>query len=150
MLTRLDVLREGLKEYVEDIHKTIMPIEMSMYEVYGAIAELQDLPFIRLTLNGIGDYSKDEVNRMSLLVENLEMTRSSLGEKWYKNPWQGITISRLGNVQKEELKEKMSTLQWILSQVPNTCIIEGKIFLKYVVWIISMHTIKPFLCWIDA
>ena len=106
-LTRLDVLRDGLKCYVEDIHKTIMPIEMSLYEVYGAIAELQDLPFVRLTLDGIGDYSKDEVNRMGLLVENLEMTRGSLGEKWYKNPWQGITISRLGNVQKEELKEKM-------------------------------------------
>ena len=83
-LTRLDVLRDGLKCYVEDIHKTIMPIEMSLYEVYGAIAELQDLPFVRLTLDGIGDYSKDEVNRMGLLVENLEMTRGSLGEKWYK------------------------------------------------------------------
>ena len=125
-LTRLDVLRDGLKCYVEDIHKTIMPIEMSLYEVYGAIAELQDLPFVRLTLDGIGDYSKDEVNRMGLLVENLEMTRGSLGEKWYKNPWQGITISRLGNVQKEELKEKMSTLQWILSRVPNTCVVEGE------------------------
>lgn len=125
-LTRLDVLKSDLKGYVEDIHKTIMPIEMSLYEVYGAIAELQDLPFVRLALDGIGDYSKDEVNRMALLVENLEMTRGSLGEKWYKNPWQGITISRLGNVQKEELKEKMSTLQWILSRVPNACIVEGK------------------------
>lgn len=128
-LTRLDVLRDELRGYVEDIHKTIMPIEMSLYEVYGAISELQDMPFIRLTLECIGDYSKDEVNRMGLLVENLEMTRNSLGSKWYKNPWQGIIISRLDNVKKKELNEKMNTIQWLLNRVPNFSVIQNKTIL---------------------
>lgn len=129
-LTRLDVLRDGLRGYVEDIHKTIMPLEMSLYEVYGAIAELQELPFVRLTLDGIDDYSKDQVNRMALLIENLEMTRGALGSKWYKNPWQGIIISRLGNVQKEELSEKMSSIEWILNKVPGIAVIEDENILQ--------------------
>lgn len=129
-LTRLDVLRDGLRGYVEDIHKTLMPLEMSIYEVYGAIAELQELPFVRLALDGISDYSKDQVNRMTLLVENLEMTRGALGSKWYKNPWQGITISRLGNVQKKELSEKMSTIEWVLNRVPSIVVVDDKNILQ--------------------
>ena len=118
-LTRLDVLRESLKGYVEDIHKVIMPLEMSLYEVYGAILEIQELPDIKVSLAGIGDYSRDKVNRLCLLVENLEKTRSALGTKWYKNPWQGITIARLGNVQKQELRDKISTILWLLDKVPE-------------------------------
>lgn len=129
-LTRLDVLRDSLRGYVEDIHNTLMPLEMSLYEVYGAIAELQELPFVRLILDGIGDYSKDQVNRMALLIENLEMTRGALGPKWYKNPWQGVTISRLGNVQKKELSEKMSSIEWILHRVPSIVVIEDKNILQ--------------------
>ena len=46
--------------------------------------------------------------------------------KFSNQALKGITISRLDNVQKEELKEKMSTLRWILSRVPNVCIVEEK------------------------
>lgn len=131
-LTRLDVLRDGLREYVEDIHKTLMPLEMSLYEVYGAIAELHDLPFVKLTLDRIGEFSKDQVNRMALLVENLEMTRGALGSKWYKNPWQGITVSRLGNVQKKELSDNIETVQWIFDKEPQIQVFPNRTILSLV------------------
>lgn len=130
MFTELDILREGLGEYVECIHKTLMPLEMTLYEVYCAIAELQELPFVRLKFDRIGDYSKDQVNRMALLIENLEMARAGLGSKWYKNPWRGITISRLGNVQKKELSERMSEIEWILNKVPSITVVEGENILQ--------------------
>lgn len=49
-LTRLDMIRGQLKAYVHDIHQTIMPLEMSLYEVYGAILELGSLPDIEIHL----------------------------------------------------------------------------------------------------
>lgn len=129
-LTRLDVLREGLKGYVEDIHTVIMPLEMSLYEVYGAISELQDLPDVRINIAGVGDYSKDNVNRLCLLVENLEKTRNALGPKWYKNPWQGVVLSRLSNVQKQDLKEKINTIIWMLGKAPNTIVAKKQSILE--------------------
>lgn len=129
-LTRLDVLREKLKEYVEDIHTVIMPLEMSLYEVYGAIVELQDVPDVRISLPGIEDYSRDKVNRFCLLVENLEKNRAVLGVKWYKNPWQGVTFPHLSNVQKQELKEKLETIIWLLKKAPNMIVSDGHTILE--------------------
>lgn len=129
-LTRLDVLREGLKGYVEDIHMVIMPLEMSLYEVYGAISKLQDLPDVRISLAGIGDYSKDNVNRLYLLVENLEKTRNALGPKWYKNPWQGVVLSRLSNVQKQDLREKLNTIIWVLGKAPDIIVANNQSVLE--------------------
>lgn len=129
-LTRLDVLRESLKSYVEDIHTVIMPLEMSFYEVYGAISKLQDLPDVRISLAGIGDYSKDNVNRLCLLVENLEKTRNALGPRWYKNPWQGVVLSRLSNVQKQDLREKLNTIIWVLSKAPDTIVANNQSVLE--------------------
>lgn len=123
-LTQLDVLREKLATYVKDIHVLIMPLEMSLYEVYGALAELQEFPDIRVQLENIGNMSKDQVNRICLLVENLDKTRTVLGEKWYKNPWQGLRISRLGTIQKKELQDKLNTIVWLLEKAPEDRIIE--------------------------
>lgn len=66
-LTRLDVLREQLKAYVHDIHQTIMPLEMSLYEVYGAILELGALPDIKIHLENVDKMTKDNVNRLSFV-----------------------------------------------------------------------------------
>lgn len=92
-LTRLDMIREQLKAYVHDIHKTIMPLEMSLYEVYSAILELGTLPDIDIHLADADKLTKDDVNRLALLVMNLDKAQGVLGSQWYKNPWQGITGS---------------------------------------------------------
>lgn len=131
-LTQLDVLREKLAAYVKDIHVPIMPLEMSLYEVYGALSELQEFPDIRVHLGNIGSISKDQVNRICLLVENLDKTRTVLGEKWYKNPWQGLRISRPGAIQKKELQDKLNTIVRLLEKAPEDRIIEGDGILEIV------------------
>lgn len=108
-LTELDVLKEYLKEYVQDIHKTIMPLEMSPYEVYGEIVSMAELPDIPVTIDNIDNLSKDQVNRLCLLVTDFDKAKTVLGPKWYKNPWQGITIDYLEVGGKRELQEKLET-----------------------------------------
>lgn len=108
-LTELDVLKEYLKGYVHDIHKTIMPLEMSPYEVYGEIVSMAELPDIPVTLDNIDNLSKDQVNRLCLLATNFDNAKNVLGPKWYKNPWQGITIDYLEVGEKRELQEKLET-----------------------------------------
>lgn len=114
-LTRLDMVREQLKAYVHDIHQTIMPLEMSLYEVYGAISELEDLPDIEIHLVNIQNFSKDQMNRLANLVMNFDKAQNELGSKWYKNPWQGITTSYLEPSQKRDLQNKLQIAIVVLS-----------------------------------
>ena len=86
-LTELDTLKEFLGKYVSDIHKEIMPLEMSLYEVYGAIADLEDTIELPLEIENVENMTKDQVNRLGLLVVDFDKAKSNLGDQWYKNPW---------------------------------------------------------------
>lgn len=138
-LTRLDMLREQLKTYVHDIHQTIMPLEMSLYEVYGAILELGELPDIELHLADVDKLTKDDVNRLALLVMNLDKAQNALGPKWYKNPWQGITISYLEVSQKRNLQNKLQDAIRVLSPLE-----EAKLADKTLADILTFSTLDAF------
>ena len=123
-LTRLDMLREQLKAYVHDIHQTIMPLEMSLYEVYGAILELGTLPDVEIHLPDVEKLTKDDVNRLALLVMNLDKAQGVLGPQWYKNPWQGITNSYLEVSQKRDLQNKLQDAIRILSALEESKLVD--------------------------
>lgn len=138
-LTRLDMLREQLKTYVHDIHQTIMPLEMSLYEVYGTILELGELPDIELHLADVDKLTKDDVNRLALLVMNLDKAQGVLGAKWYKNPWQGIIISYLEVSQKRNLQNKLQDAIRVLSVLE-----ESKLIDKTLADILTFGTLDAF------
>lgn len=138
-LTRLDILRKQLKAYVHDIHQTIMPLEMSLYEVYGAILELGSLPDIEVHLADVDKLTKDDVNRLALLVLDLDRAQEVLGPQWYKNPWQGILGSYLEVSQKRELQNKIQDAIRILSPLE-----ECKLVDKSLGDILSVDTLAAF------
>lgn len=138
-LTRLDMLKEQLKAYVKDIHTTIMPLEMSLYEVYGAILELGNLPDIALQLSNAEELTKDQVNRLALLVMNLDKAQGVLGPQWYKNPWQGITGTYLEVSQKRELQDKLHEALRVLSALEECRLIE-----KTIADILTIDTLDAF------
>lgn len=123
-LTRLDVIRKKLKAYVHDIHQTIMPLEMSLYEVYGAILEMESLPDIEIHLADADKLSKDDVNRLALLVMDLDRAQEVLGSQWYKNPWQGLLGSYLEVSQKRDLQNKLQDAIRILSALEECKLVD--------------------------
>lgn len=138
-LTRLDMIREQLKTYVHDIHQTIMPLEMSLYEVYGAILELGSLPDVEIHLSNADQLTKDDVNKLALLVMNLDKAQGVLGPQWYKNPWQGILGSYLEVSQKRDLQNKLQDAIRILSALE-----ECKLVDKNLADILSVDTFDDF------
>lgn len=123
-LTKLDVIKEQLKAYVQDIHKAIAPLEMSLYEVYGAILELGSLPDIDLRIENVDQLSKDDVNRLALMVMDLDNAQNVLGPQWYKNPWQGITGPYLEVSQKRELQNKLYDAIRVVTELENCVLVQ--------------------------
>ncbi len=114
-LTELDVLKENLKKYVKDIHTEIMPLEMSLYEVYGAIVALANCIDLPLDIAEPEKMTKEQVNRYALMVSNFDKAKSALGEKWYKNPWQGTKVGNVTYELTERIKEVFARINYKLN-----------------------------------
>ncbi len=109
-LTELDTLKEFLGKYVSDIHKEIMPLEMSLYEVYGAIAALEDTIELPLEIENVENMTKDQVNRLGLLVVDFDKAKSNLGDQWYKNPWNGTIIANVTYELSNRIQESLTSI----------------------------------------
>lgn len=107
-LIELDTLKEFLGQYVSDIHEEKMPLEMSLYEVYGALVALDDTIELPLELKSIENMTKDQVNRLGLLVADFDKAKNNLGEQWYKNPWNGTNIVNVTYDLTNQINEKLT------------------------------------------
>lgn len=107
-LTELDTLKEFLGQYVSDIHEEKMPLEMSLYEVYGALAALEDTIELPLEIKSAENMTKDQVNRLGLLVADFDKAKNNLGEQWYKNPWNGTNIVSVTYDLTNQINEKLT------------------------------------------
>lgn len=116
-LTELDTLKEFLGKYVSDIHKEIMPLEMSLYEVYGAIVALEDTIELPLEIEDVENVTKDQVNRLGLLVADFDKAKSNLGDQWYKNPWNGTIISNVTYDLSNRIKETLASILYNMKPV---------------------------------
>lgn len=113
-LTQLDMLTEQLSAYAEELHRTIQPMDMSLYEAYGCIMQREELPHISLQLPQVENMTRDQLNRLALLVEEVDQARCALGASLKENPWQGILFSYLDVNKKQELKKKLETAQSLI------------------------------------
>jgi len=119
-LTELDTLKEFLGQYVLDIHEEKMPLEMSLYEVYGALVALEDTIELPLQLKSVENMTKDQVNRLGLLVADFDKVKNNLGEQWYKNPWNGTNIVNVTYDLTNQINEKLThTLHNIKSVIDD-------------------------------
>ena len=119
-LTELDTLKEFLGQYVSDIHEEKMPLEMSLYEVYGALVALEDTIELPLQLKSVENMTKDQVNRLGLLVADFDKAKNNLGEQWYKNPWNGTNIVNVTYDLTNQINEKLTyTLHNIKSVIDD-------------------------------
>ena len=119
-LTELDTLKEFLGQYVSDIHEEKMPLEMSLYEVYGALAALEDTIELPLEIKSAENMTKDQVNRLGLLVADFDKAKNNLGKQWYKNSWNGTNIVNVTYDLTNQINEKlMHTLHNIKSVIDD-------------------------------
>ena len=116
-LTELDTLKEFLAKYVSDIHEEKMPLEMSFYEVYGALAALEDTIELPLEIESVEKMTKDQVNRLGLLVADFDKAKSNLGDMWYKNPWNGTTIVNVTYDLSNQIKDKLARILYNIRAV---------------------------------
>lgn len=106
-LQDLDDVRKKLKKYVEDIHESIEPLGMSLYDVFGEVVALKDITDVPLKIDNIESLSKKEMAVLGQEIVKYAKLYSKQGSDWQANPWNGISCNYLSGNEKNRLKDSI-------------------------------------------
>lgn len=109
-LTRLDMVRKTLQDYVRELHEPRGALGISLYEACAAAAQRQNLEDIALHFAGLENMNRDELNRLAFQIQKLDRSRQALGEYWRESPWEGFLGPYLSDSEKLQLKNTLRRL----------------------------------------
>lgn len=109
-LTELFQDRQALNQYVNELHEEILPLEKSLYDVFGELSCLQDVPYIQFYIEFPALISSTTFNTMLYRVENYAKTLQHLGVKLSENPWNGTIVKMVTQRFKDDLAQNSDGL----------------------------------------
>lgn len=109
-LTELFQDRQYLNQYVRELHEEILPLEKSLYDVFGELASLSDVPLISFDIESLSSVSASAFNTMLYRVANYAEALSNLGMRLSENPWRGTLVKIVTQNFKEDLVQELSGL----------------------------------------
>lgn len=109
-LTELFQDRRVLNQYVRELHEEILPLEKSLYDVFGELTSLQNAPYIQFNIEKPASISSSTYNTMLYRVSNYAKALKSLGIKLSENPWNGTVVKMVTQSFRDDLTHNTSTL----------------------------------------
>lgn len=102
--------RQSLNQYVQELHDEILPLEKSLYDVFGELSLLQHVALVPFTMESPEAVSLSAFNTMLYRVGNYAKTLTNLGVKLSDNPWRGTVVSMVTQNFKDSLFRNVSGL----------------------------------------
>ena len=113
-LTELFQDRQDLNNYVRELHEEILPLEKSLYDVFGELTYLQNAPYIEFNIEEPAMISASTYNTMLYRVSNYDKALKRLGVKLYENPWNRTIVKMVTQSFREDLSQNTSKLPDLL------------------------------------
>lgn len=110
VLNELLVEREKLNKYNSELHTVVEPLGMSIYEVYGQVFKLSEIPDISFTINNIDKTTFENLSRYQYAIKLYINTIKNLRIDYYKNPWKNCTLSMVTHEKKLSIESNVSIL----------------------------------------
>lgn len=82
---KLKGVRKNLNEYVKEVHKTIEPLGLSPFEVYGLYFEVYNSVFLPFQ-GDVSTITKAQIDEIELILNQIVTLASPLG-KFQEHPW---------------------------------------------------------------
>ena len=83
----LEYSRDQLKEYCNLIHMPIKPLELSLFDAYSKIAELDSIPYLEFSIENIDKISEQEYINIINSINNFSVSKQRLSRDIENNPW---------------------------------------------------------------
>lgn len=109
-LTELFQDRLVLNQYVRELHEEILPLEKSLYDAYGELSNLQDLPYIQFSISSPSNTSSSAFNTMLYRVSNYSKALKNFGRKLSENPWSETVVTMVTQSFRDDLLRNVLSL----------------------------------------
>lgn len=110
---RLDLLqsnKEKLNEYSEAIFTKVMPLEKTIYEVNGILANLQQYEEVIFEIQKVEDITPQKFNRYINLLNQFVHTVGKMSDDYKSNPWNGANVQNVSNELRHDIGANLSKL----------------------------------------
>ena len=102
--------KEKLNEYAEQIFTNVSPINMTLYQVNGILAGIDEYPEIIFDISDVRNTSFEKYNRYLYVLNNFKNTIGKMSEDFDKNPWHGATVDYVSNELRHDINARFPIL----------------------------------------
>ena len=117
-LSSLDLDRQYLNDYAEQIYTIVKPIEKSIYEVNGILANLENCKDTVFGIKDVRNTDRDKYAKYIRLLEEYVNTIKRTDCDFRSNPWRG---AKLKSVTNEFRRDTASRLSVFLPELEEKC-----------------------------
>ncbi|WP_339316403.1 DUF4011 domain-containing protein [Paenibacillus sp. FSL R10-2734] len=109
-LTELFQNKQNLNQYVRELHEEVLPLEKSLYEIFGELISLQNVPYIQFNVASPAEISSASYNTMLYCVNNYAKAMKNFGQKLSDNPWRETVVKMVTQNFRDDLLRNISGL----------------------------------------
>lgn len=110
---KLDLLqadKDKLNDYATQIYTIIEPLEKSIYEANGIVANLETYADFIFSIDNIRNVTKEQYNKFTYLIFQFTKTIGQLSDDYKLNPWRDSNLSAVSNEFRHDVTSRMNTL----------------------------------------
>lgn len=108
--------KEKLNQYAEQIFEIVRPLNMTIYQVNGMLAELNDYPDLIFSIADIRRTSLEKYHRYLYVLNAFQNTIGKMSEDFDSNPWRGSTVPVVTNELRHDVNARFPSLASNLSR----------------------------------
>lgn len=91
-LSRLKAIRDELNDYAEEIFSSVVPLNKTIYEVNGYVANLQDYKEVIFHIDDVANTTPQRFNEYIISLRKFADTIGKLTDDYKNNPWYGSNV----------------------------------------------------------
>ncbi|OLR59008.1 hypothetical protein BHF70_04840 [Anaerostipes sp. 494a] len=112
--------KEKLNDYAEQIFANVAPLNMTIYQVNGILASIDDYPEVIFSISDVRNTSFEKYNRYLYVLTDFKNTIGKMSEDFDSNPWRGSVVQFVSNELRHDVNARFPKLEGKLRQVAST------------------------------
>ena len=118
-LTDLFRDREFLNAYADELHKTIEPLDQSVYMAFGKLSKLENATALEFAFEKPNEVTKEQYASILYCVSAFEKALHNLSGRLSENPWYATKATSSGQTYKQQLLAETNGLSEGLRQIAD-------------------------------
>ena len=108
--------KEKLNQYAEQIFAVVSPLNMTIYQVNGILAGLDDYPEVIFSVEDVRNTTFEKYTRYLRVLDAFKSTIGKMTEDFDNNPWRGAVVSAVTNELRHDVNARFPKLSNKLSK----------------------------------